>query len=175
MQHRIRTAEDLLAAGDIGRCELLQGRLAMMLPMGGVHGRIAMRLGRNLSVFVEERGLGEVLAAETGFLLSCDPDTVRAPDVAFVRKDRAIGTGFIDGAPNLAVEVLSPGDRPGYVRDKVAEWLEAGAEAVWVVDPTEQTVVVHLGGGEPETRHADEILRGGAVLPGFELPLAELF
>ena len=115
----------------------------MMLPTGGRHGRLAMRMGRALADFVDRCELGEVFAAETGFVLSRDPNTVRAPDVAFVRTGREIGDGFIEGAPDLAVEVLSPGDRPGSVREKVAEWLDAGTEAVWVVDPRARTVTIH--------------------------------
>ena len=84
MATAIQTAEDLLCAGDIGRSELIRGELAMMLPTGGQHGRIAMRIGSALAEFVDRHGLGEVLAAETGFVLARDPDTVRAPDVTVV-------------------------------------------------------------------------------------------
>ena len=173
MGHPIRTAAELLQAGDLGRCELLRGELAMMNPTGGRHGRLAMRIGHALADFVDRHRLGDVLAAETGFLLAREPDTVRAPDVAFVRRGREIGEGFIDGPPDLAVEVLSPGDRPGYVSEKVAEWLEAGTQAVWVVDPRKRTVTVHVAGREP--RVLEDILTGGRVLPGFELSLARLF
>ena len=175
MGQLIRTAEALLQAGDLGRCELVRGELSMMLPTGGRHGRLAMRIGHALADFVDREGLGEVLAAETGFLLARNPDTVRAPDVAFVRRGREIGDGFIDGPPELAVEVLSPGDRRGYVQEKVAEWLEAGTNRVWVVDPSEQSVTVHVLDREPWALGVDEILRGGPVLPGFELLLARLF
>ena len=170
----IRTAEELEQAGDIGRCELVRGELKMLLPAGGRHGRIAMRLGRALANHVADHGLGEVFAAETGFVLSRDPDTVRAADVAFLRPGRAIGDGFIDGAPALAVEVVSAGDRPGYVREKVAEWLEAGAEAVWVIDPAMHEATVHDNDGV-RTFGRGGSLEGGALLPGFALDLAELF
>lgn len=175
MDTAIWTAEKLLQAGDIGRSELLRGELSMMLPAGGRHGQIAMRMGRAIADFVDEQELGEVFAAETGFVLARDPDTVRAPDVAFLRSEREVGEGFIEGAPNLAVEVLSPGDRPGYVREKVAEWLEAGAEAVWVVDPQELTVTIHATGRDPRVIGGEAVLLDDAVLPGFEMSLAELF
>jgi len=170
----IRTAEELERAGDIGRCELIRGDLIMMIPPGGRHGQLASFIGYRLMGFAGEKNLGTVLA-ETGFVLSRDPDTVRAPDVAFLRPGREIGDGFIDGAPDLAVEVTSPGDRSGEIREKVAEWLEAGAETVWQVDPRKRTVVVHCSYSEPQVLAEHDVLRGGRVLPGFELPLVQLF
>jgi len=175
MGHEIRTAEQLLQAGDIGRCELVGGELAMMMPAGGRHGRFAMRIAFALGGFVDRNGLGDVLVAETGFVLARHPDTVRAPDVAFVRLGRQIDDGFIDGAPDLAVEVVSPSDRPKAVADKVREWLDGGAEAVWVVDPDARTVTVHERLRVPRVFAETETLDGGAVLPGFTLQLRELF
>jgi Uma2 family endonuclease len=173
----ITTAEQLLRAGDIGRCELVRGELHMMIPPGFEHGRITMKLSWPIANHVEEHGLGTVVAAETGFLLSRNPDTVRAPDIAFVRAARGPGPerGYFPGAPDLAVEVLSPDDRPGYVRDKVAEWLEAGALAVWVVDPRERTVTVHAPPTDPRVLHAADTLDGGDVLPGFALAVRDIF
>ena len=174
MAHDIHTAEQLLVAGDIGRCELLRGELVMMIPPGGRHGEIANLLAHHLTAFVVETETGRVLA-ETGFVLGREPDTVRAPDIAFVRPGRPIGDTYIDGPPDLAVEVVSPGDRPGYVREKVAEWLESGAEAIWVVDPRKRTVAVHVAGQASRVLGELDTLRGEPVLPGFELPLARLF
>lgn len=173
----ITTAEQLLKAGDIGRCELVRGELRMMIPPAYEHGRITFRMGYRLGQYVEPRKLGTILAAETGFLLSREPDTVRAPDVAFVRAEREPGPirGYFPGAPDLAVEVLSPEDRPGQVREKVLEWLAAGALAVWVVDPRERTVAVHAPNREPRVLGESEHLRGGEVLPGFELAVREIF
>jgi len=170
----ITTAKQLLEAGDLGRCELVRGRLVMMMPPGGRHGQLANLIAHRLTAFVADAGAGTVLA-ETGFLLSRDPDTVRAPDVAFVRTGREIGDGFIDGAPDLAVEVVSPGDRPGYVRERVAEWLEAGCAAVWVVDPGTRTVTVHGVKRAPRVLGKTHTLEDGLVLPGFILALRELF
>jgi Uma2 family endonuclease len=147
----------------------------MMLPTGGQHGQLAMEIGHHLANFVSHRGVGTVLAAETGFVLSREPDTVRAPDAAFVRSGREIGEAFIEGAPELAVEVLSPSDRPGYIREKVAEWLEAGAEAVWVLDPRKQTAEIHVAARPPQLLGIEDTLQGGDVLPGFELPMTKLF
>jgi len=173
----ITTAEQLLRAGDIGRCELVRGELRMMIPPAYEHGRITFRLGYRLGEYVEPRQLGTILAAETGFLLSRDPDTVRAPDLAFVRAERGTGPehGYFPGAPDLAVEVLSPDDRPGYVREKVAEWLEAGTRAVWVVDPGARTVTVHEPRRAPSVLGEADSLSGGDVLPGFELGVRHVF
>jgi len=171
------TADQLLRAGDIGRCELIRGELRTLIPPGFEHGRITMKLGRLIASHVEAHRLGTVVAAETGFLLSQDPDTVRAPDCAFLRASRAPGPkrGYYPGAPDLAVEVLSPDDRPGYVREKVAEWLEAGTLAVWVVDPSQRTVTVHEEGQAPTVLGDSDVLIGGGLLPEFELEVCEVF
>ena len=173
----ITTAEQLLRAGDIGRCELIRGELRMMNPAGGEHGRIASYLTIALGGHIARHHLGTSYAAETGFILRRDPDTVRAPDFAFVAAGRAVGRerGFVPGAPDLAVEVISPDDRPGYVREKVAEWLEAGAAAVWVVDPRRRTLTIHEPGISPSTLGESDTLRGGELLPGLELDVRAVF
>jgi Uma2 family endonuclease len=177
MARDITTAEELLRAGDIGRCELIRGELHMMIPPGARHGWVAINLTGPILNHVEANRLGHLYAAETGFQLSRDPDTVRAADVAFVRADRPgpPERGYYPGAPDLAVEVLSPDDRPGYVRDKVAEWLEAGAGAVWVVDPRTRTVAVHEPGRDPLVLGENDTVPGGEVLPGFALAVREVF
>ena len=173
----ITTAEQLLRAGDVGRCELIRGELRMMIPAGGEHGRIAGYLAFLLSTHIVKHRLGTFYAAETGFILVRDPDTVRAPDFAFIAAGRAAPPerGFIPGAPDLVVEVLSPDDRPGYVREKVAEWLEAGSAAVWVVDPRERTVTTHAPDEPPTTLGEADTIRGGDVLPGLELMVRDVF
>lgn len=172
----ITTAEELLKAQNIGRCELVRGELRMMVPPGFEHGGIALRIGRRLDEYAEPRGLG-VVVVETGFLLSTKPDTVRAPDAAFVRAERVKGTirGYFPGAPDLAVEVLSPGDRPGEVSEKVSEWLQAGAQAVWVLDPADRTVTIHAAGQWPRRLGPEDVLCGGNALPGFEIVVGEIF
>jgi len=173
----ITTAEELLNAQDTGRCELIRGVLHMMIPPGFEHGRIANELAFRINTLVRSHGLGIVVAAETGFLLARDPDTVRAPDVGFLAAERAEGPkrGYCPGAPDLAVEVLSPDDRPGYVRDKVAEWLEAGTRAVWIVDPRKRIVAVHEPPQPPVVLDESGVLLGGGVLPGFEVAVREIF
>ena len=173
----ITTAEDLLRAGDIGRCELIRGELKTMIPAGDEHGRITVRLSGAVWNHVMSRKLGILHGAETGFILSRDPDTVRAPDLAFTRAERASppARGFVPAAPDLAVEVLSPDDRPGYVREKVTEWLEAGTLVVWVVDPRKRTVTVHEPGRRPIVLGESDVIPGRDLLPGLELAVRDVF
>lgn len=150
----------------------------MMSPAGFRHGRIAAKLAHLLLGHVEEHELGVILGAETGFILSRDPDTVRAPDVAFVKAHRskdAPERGFFPGPPDLAVEVLSPDDSAGAVLAKVRDWLGAGATAVWIVDPEHQTVAVHRPNGPVVTYEASDELPGEDVLPGFQVMVKAIF
>ena len=174
----ITTAEQLLQATDLGRCELLRGELVMMSPPGFEHCRIASRINSRLTNYVEERSLGVVVGGDPGFLIAQDPDTVRAPDVAFVRSERVPTTpvkGYFQGAPDLAVEVLSPDDRAGEVLAKVQDWLDAGCRAVWVVDPKTRTVTVYHSRTDIVVLRESDELSGGEVVPGFSVPVAEIF
>lgn len=174
----ITTAAQLLEAGDLGRCELVRGKLTMMSPAGFRHGRIVSTINRLVGNFVSEHGLGVVTGAETGFQVSHDPDTVRAPDVGFVRNNRIPDdepSGFFDGPPDLAVDVLSPGDRASELLAKVQEWLQAGCQAVWVADPQTNTVSVYRAGGEVVVLGDEQTLDAGHVLAGFSVVVSELF
>jgi Uma2 family endonuclease len=174
----ITTAEQLFHAPELGRCELIEGELIMMSPAGSRHGAIAAKMAQILLNFVETHALGVVLGAETGFRIASDPDTVRAPDTAFIRADRVGKTlpqGFFPGAPNLAVEVLSPDDRASEVLAKVENWLDAGSEAVWVVDPKTCTIAVYCAGGKATILKATDTLDGGDLLPGLQIPVAHVF
>jgi len=150
----------------------------MMSPAGSRHGMIALRVGNILSDFVESRGLGVILGAETGFRISSNPDTVLAPDAAFVRAKRigeSLPDSYFPGAPDLAVEVLSPNDRAGEVFAKVHDWLVAGCEAVWIVDPKTQTVTVYGADRRATILSSADVLPGGDLLPGFSVPVARIF
>lgn len=180
------TAEQLQAYDAAGlRTELVRGRLLIREPAGYAHGRVAARLLSRLCAFVDRdqadrmapHPLGDVLAAETGFTLQRNPDTVRAPDVAFVAWHRRpmAATGFAEMAPDLAVEVLSPGDRPSDVLTKVADWLGAGAVLVWIVDPARRQVRVYRADGSESIVEDGGSVSGESTLPGFVLMLARLF
>ena len=160
------------------RVELVKGVLVVREPAGSRHGRVAMELARRLANHVEGSKLGRVYAAETGFTLFRNPDTVRAPDVAFVRTQRLLEpepSGFADLAPDLVVEVLSPSDRPGEVLAKVADWLSAGTRLVWVVDPERGLARVYRQDGTEMLVARDETLDGEDVVPGFSCGLSAVF
>lgn len=177
---RVSTAEELLKLSNDGwRYELIRGGLRKMSPAGGEHGVVAMRIGSRLDQAVSVNRLGLVLAAETGFLLERDPDTVRAPDVAFVSRNRipsdGLPKGYWPGAPDLAVEVVSPNDAPQEVEEKVAAWLRGGASEVWVIDPVSRSVAIHGRSDRHEILSEGDVLAGGELLPGFRCPIQTLF
>ena len=172
------TAEELLRLNlPNKRTELVRGVLVVREPAGYQHGDVAMRLAAAIFTHVQARGLGRVFAAETGFTLARKPDTVRAPDVAFISTARLPDPpprGFAELAPDLAVEVLSPDDRPGEVLAKVADWLNAGARLVWVVDPVRVLARVYRADGSESMLDETDALRGEDLLPGFEYPLSAI-
>lgn len=152
------------------RVELVKGVLVVREPAGGRHGSVTMQLARRLANHADAERLGTVYAAETGFVLARHPDTVRAPDIAFVRRERLADrqpTGYPDLAPDLVVEVSSPSDRPGEVLAKVADWLSAGTRLVWIVDPERRLARVYRADGTEQIVTADQTLDGEDVVPGF--------
>jgi Uma2 family endonuclease len=161
------------------RYELNRGVLKTMPPAGIEHGQRALGLGASLYIFVEEHDLGIVVAAETGFYLERNPDTVRAPDAAFIRKDRLpegdLPRGYFLGAPDLAVEVVSPGDTADEVDDKVQTWLHFGAQRVWVLSSKTMSVTVYRPDGSAQVLTGDDLLDGEDVLPGFQVQISRLF
>jgi Uma2 family endonuclease len=176
----LMTAEDLWALPDApGRYELIEGKLLQMPPAGDDHGHIGARIVRRLLNFVDDRDLGLVHQSSTGFVLARNPDTVLDPDVSFTRVERIrprdASKGFVEGAPDLAVEVISPSNTRREMADKVARLLRAGTSLVWVVDPDRRTVTVHAPDASPRTLREDDTLDGGAILPGFSLPVADIF
>lgn len=174
----LMTADELLGrSSELGRCELVRGELIRMTPPGGTHGWLAAEIARHLGNAVEGSKLGRVYG-EVGFILERDPDTVRAPDVAFIATDRlaeADTPQYIPIAPDLAVEVNSPHDRAGEVAEKVGWWLRHGTRMVWVVDPRSRTVTSYLPDGSARVLQHDQTLGGGEVLPGVSLNLVDLF
>ena len=183
-QRTLVSADDLPAlssrlAAQGKRTELVRGDLVVMAPAGGRHGHIANTIAYLLTEFTRARRGGMVFAAETGFLIRRGPDTVRAPDVAFVAarrlSDGELPPGFLELAPDLAVEVVSPSDSPAAVRAKVQDWLEAGTRLVWVVYPDSRSVTVHNQTGQPEELSETDVLSGSPALPEFSVAVRDLF
>ena len=172
------TAEELLRLNlPNKRTELVRGMLIIREPAGYQHGNIAARLMLAIGNYVEAHTLGRVFAAETGFTLARKPDTVRAPDVAFISNKRLPDPpprGFAELAPDLAVEVLSPDDGAGEVLDKVADWLKAGTRLVWVVDPIRVLARVYRADGSESVLGESDVLLGEDVLPGFTCAIGTL-
>jgi Uma2 family endonuclease len=173
------TAEELEKFPDDDyRYELVEGRVIRMSPVGWQHGRIVVQLATLLNGYVQQRNLG-VLVTEVGFKLASAPDTVRGPDLAFVRRDRIPEVdlrGFWQGPPDLVVEVVSPDDRASDVRAKVDEYLRYGVTVVIVVDPGDETVSVRRRLSPTVVlRGIDDVLQVGDLLPGFSCSLSRIF
>lgn len=172
------TAEELFKISDDGyRYELDKGRLRKMAPAGIEHGVIASRLGARLQLFVEQQNLGIVCAAETGFYLEKEPDTVKAADVSFYAWESIpndIPEGYGDFPPDLAVEVMSPNDTFIGTEKKAFAYLEKGSKMVWVIYPKEQTVTIYRKGSKRRLKSTD-VLDGEDVVPGFSVNVAEIF
>jgi Uma2 family endonuclease len=174
----LMTADELLRTHlPDKRVELVRGVIVVREPTGYRHGDVTARITKMLMDVVDAAGLGRVVAAGTGFQLSADPDTVRAPDVAFVSRERfpdPVDLGYPALAPDLAVEVLSPDDRPGETLAKVGDWLTAGSRLVWVVDAGRRVVRVYRQDGSETLLTEGEVLNGEEVVPGFACPLASI-
>jgi len=157
--------------------ELLRGQLVVREPPGSWHGVVAANLAYFLADFVRRLRLGLVFAQDTGFKIASDPDTVRAPDVAFVARERtgAIrARGYAELAPDLLAEILSPDERPAEVLAKVADWLGAGTKLVWVIDPERSEARVYRRDGSLSILQEHDSLDGEDVLPGFSCRLQAL-
>ncbi len=176
----LMTADELLRVPDDGmRRELVAGVVRVMEPAGFGHGRVALAIGMLLSAHVRAHDLGVALAAETGFVLATDPDTVRAPDAAFVRRERVEALGdtlkFWPEAPDLAVEVISPSDAFSDVEQKALQWLAAGTRLVVVADPVRRTITAYRGPSDIRIHDESETIDASAAVPGWSLVVADAF
>jgi Uma2 family endonuclease len=171
------TADVLRELPSERHCELVRGEIVDMPPPGMRHGLVCGRVARRLSAHVDHHRLGLLLTNDAGFLLSTNPDTVRGPDISFVRADRVPAdlSGYFHGAPDLAVEVLSPNDSAGQIDAKVQDYLAAGCRLVIVLNPERKSATLHSPDHTARTLFADQTLSTGDVLPGFSCPVAELF
>ena len=174
------TAEELLRINHPHRRqELISGHLFEFPFVDAVHGCVAMRIGTELATWVHSNRVGKIFAAGTGFILGRNPDTVRAPDASFVAGDRLpereLPVGYLELAPDLAVEVASPNDTTREIQEKVADWLRAGTRLVWVIYPATRSATVRVSQDQFEELSEDGTLLGQNVIPGFACNLSELF
>lgn len=162
-----------------GRSELVNGELRHMPPTGPEHGSVTYELGFLLGVHVRAKKLGKLFAAETGFVIRQNPDTLRAADITFVSTARIPATGlpkkFWRIAPDLAVEVASPSDTLSEIEEKIDDWLDGGTQLVWLVSPTRRTVTVYRKGQSPRVVEAQDVLTGDDIVPGFSVAVADIF
>ena len=177
---QLMTADDLLQLPDDGFLyELVRGELRRMSPASYRHGKIIINMTLSLGQYVRDHHLGDVYAAETGFKLTSDPDTVRAPDVAFVRRERveAVGDmeGYWPGAPDLAIEVISPNDLYTEVEEKVIEFLNAGTGMMLTVNPRKHTVTVYRALADIRILTEDDTIDGEEVVPGWTFAVRDVF
>jgi Uma2 family endonuclease len=175
------TADELLTmpTGMGKRYELVAGELRVMSPARWSHGIVVGRLHNRLGPFIEQHKLGLVFGAETGFRLATNPDTVRAPDIAFVSRQNVPKNlpahGFWPGSPDLAIEVVSPSDSTSEVDEKIDAWLNAGCSAVWIIDLKLETVTIYISRTDVQIRTSGDLLEGGTTVPGFSCKVSDLF
>jgi Uma2 family endonuclease len=172
------TIEDLWQIEEPGRYDLIRGDLYQMPPVGAEHGAIESNLIIVLGGYIRARRLGQVYTGDTGFIISQDEQTWLSPDVAFVRAERLPQerwTGFVPVPPDLAVEIVSPSDRPSLVTSKVLQYLAAGVSLVWVVEPDERTITVFARDGSRNVYRQDDEIDGGDIVPGLAASVGSLF
>jgi Uma2 family endonuclease len=175
---RLVTADELLKMPDTGkRYELIRGVLVERMPAGDPHSIAVVNFTYELTHYTRSVGRGVVRAGDPGYRLERNPDTVRAPDVAWFAPSRlAEGTqGYPELAPDLAVEVKSPTNSRRELAEKAAMWLSFGSREVWVADPETVTITVYRPGADPITLDRDDELDGGDLLPGFSTLVGPLF
>lgn len=175
------TADELLALpDDAWRYELIEGRLVRMSPTGDRHNRTSARLFGAVYRFVTPRALGEVYPQDSGFLVSQagEPDTVLAPDLAFVRAEqvpRPPVEGFPRIAPDMVAEVISPSQTLSQLQQKAETWLSCGVRQVWILVPKTRTVEVWSAARPPVSLGEGDTLTGEDALAGFTVAVADLF
>ncbi len=176
-KEKLITGDELLRMGDIGPCELIDGRIIHMTPTGEEHGMIESNLVHDLRAFARQHKRGRVSSGEVGIYIRRKPDRIRAADVAFVSAGRLTGLskGFLDVAPELVVEIMSPDDRWQAMREKLADYFSIGVERVWVVEPQSRKVLVYSSTTQVAELDEDDTLRGEGALEGFAMPVADLF
>ncbi|HEX8174765.1 MAG TPA: Uma2 family endonuclease [Pyrinomonadaceae bacterium] len=179
IQNKVWTDEELLSLPDDSKkCEIIKGELVVS-PAGIEHEEIGVRLSSALFNFVRKHKLGIVCGSSAGYWMK-GRTTFLSPDVSFIAKERLQGAKrapkkFFNGAPDLAVEVLSPSDTIERLHEKIVEYFDNGAKLIWVLNPEDQTALVYHTPQPDKLLRADDLLDGEDVVPGFSMPVSELF
>ena len=175
---KILTGEEFALIPGLGRCELVAGKIVTMSPTNWKHGDYVSELDWHLRSFVKEHGIGKVLTGEVGIYVRRDPDHIRGADVVFISSERIAqitSESYLDVAPELVVEVISPGNTWQEMREKIDEYFAIGVDWVWLVEPERKAVAVYHSPTDSTTLGEKDTLEGEGVLTGFSLLLAELF
>lgn len=175
---RLITAEEFAHWPDEGRCELVNGKIVHLTASRPLHGLIEVRLGSRLFTYADSNGRGLVLGGEVGLWTRRNPDTVRGADLVFISRERYASRnpkGILDVAPELVIEILSPDDRRGEVMEKLEDYFAMGVDVVWLVDPGHRYVLAYRSLREVERFEEWDVLTEEEILPGFSLPVAEIF
>lgn len=176
---RAITGEELLQMADVGRCELVEGKIKEMPPATGPrHGRIEFRISQRLGTFVEDEDVGQVMVGEVGVYTERNPDSVRAADILVMSHERlehVQSEGFLEVAPELIVEIMSPNNTWEEMRRKLREYLEVGVDIVWIVEPSNRAVQVYRGVDDVQTLVEGDVLEGEGLLEGLRIEVADLF
>lgn len=177
-EKRLVTGDDLFRRPDLEPCELVEGKIVPMSPTGFLHGDIEAELGTALRSWARETRRGRAVGGEVGIYIRRDPDTVRAADLLYISHERLAGrtpVGYLDVAPELVVEILSPDDRWDDVMEKLADYFAAGVDRAWVVAPKLRSVFAYRSLTESRQLGEGDLLSDEEILPGFSLPVAQLF
>lgn len=177
---KLITAEEFFRMpepADGSRQELVRGVIITMPPPGGRHGVCCLKIGRRIGQYVDEHNFGTAASNDTGFITERDPDTVRGPDISFWSREKLpeVPAGYIEIAPDLVVEVVSPGDHYARIQKKVKQYLEKGVRLIWVADPEDRSVTIYRNGETMRILSENETLTGEDVLPGFTCRVGDLF
>jgi Uma2 family endonuclease len=172
------TGEELLRRPEFGPCELIDGRIVPIAPTGDEHGDVESELGMRLRLYGKQSKQGRALVGEVGIYIRRNPDTVRAADIIFIsteRDARPRSKGYFEVAPELVVEILSPDNRPGLLREKLIDYFFAGVVLVWVVDPALRRVYAYRSLSAVQELKEGQVLADEKLLPGFSVPVSDLF
>lgn len=178
VEEKLITGEELFAMSNVERCELVEGKIVPMSPTGELHGNTELTIGAEVRAFVRKHGLGRVSSGEVGIYIRRNPDTIRAADVLFISNERYAqkkSQSYLDVAPELVVEVLSPADSLSEVMQKLREYFSIGVRLVWIADPQAKIVYAYRSTTDVREFTADDELPGDDVLPGFAVKVAALF